>query len=135
MDTTLKVLIVDDYDMTRDLLKVILRSDRFDIVGEARSCAECLKLAPLLQPDIILLDIVMPDGVGLSLLPELKRRLPASKILMVTSSDSDVAIKKAMQGGADGYVVKPFNTESVLGTMRKIRTTFAVASSASFKRA
>lgn len=129
MDTSkaLKILIVDNNEMTRTLLKVILRGDRFSIVGEASDGQSALSKAKILQPDLILLDVNMPNGSGLEILKPIKTLLPETIVLMVTGNDDPDMVATAMQDGASGFIVKPFNTQSLLGTLEKIKEKFVVA--------
>ncbi len=129
---SIRVLIVDDFDLTRSLLQVILRSDRFDIVGEASDGQAGLDMAIKLRPDIILLDNFMPGKSGMDILPELRAKLPSAEILMVTAADEVDQVKLAMTLGANGYIVKPFNSVTVLETLNKSREKFVHASAADF---
>lgn len=134
MSAAVKILIVDDSKMTRSLLNVILRSDEFMIVGEADNAQTGLELAKQLQPDIILLDNVMPEANGITIIKPLKAALPKSIVLMVTSTDDTDLVTEAIQSGAGGFVIKPFNTESVLGTMRKAKESFVLCGPAGIKK-
>jgi two-component system, chemotaxis family, chemotaxis protein CheY len=123
----LQVLIIDDSDITRSLLKMILRSARFDIVGEALDGPSGLDMAFALRPDLILLDHHMPGKNGVDLLREIHAKLPKTMILMVTANNEMEQVKKAMSLGASGYIVKPFNSISVLETMETARQKFVLS--------
>lgn len=133
MNKPLHILVIDDNELTRALLRVILRGAEYNVVGEASDARTGLSMAKNLQPDIILLDNNMPNGTGLDILPELKGILPKTVILMVTTNNDEQTIETAMARGASGFVIKPFNTESVLGTMKKVRDKFILASAAGLK--
>lgn len=128
-----RVLITDDNLLTRSLLKVILRSAEYDVIGEAGDTTTAMGLARVLRPDVIFLDNSMPGETGLSILKPLKAMLPGVLILMVTTSHDDATVQAAMDGGANGFVVKPFNTESVLGTLKKATEKFVMAAAATRK--
>lgn len=127
MSERLRILLVDDNDLTRALLTVILRADEFQIVGEAASADAGLALANQLRPDAILLDVRMPGTPGLDAIQLFKRALPHAAVLMVSAQDDDASVQRALQQGADGYVIKPFNSQTVLGTLRRLRQGFAVS--------
>jgi len=125
--TSLRILIIDDSDLSCALLGVILRSDNYTIVGVANDANTGLKLALSEKPDVIFLDIVMPDKSGLEVLVPLRKSLPNAAIVMVSGVDDNDMVTSAIQLGANGYIIKPFNTSSVIGTMRKITEKFVIA--------
>lgn len=132
--SALKVLIVDDYDMTRTLLKIILRGQRFEIVGEATDGEEGVAMCEKLRPDIVLLDVVMPKLNGLDALAKIKASSHQPMVLMVSSAEEDGIVEQALHLGASGYVLKPFNTASVIETLNQARETFIVRNAAAVKR-
>lgn len=126
----LQVLIIDDNELTRSLLKVILRSSTYQVAGEAADASSGLAMAKSLRPQIILLDNNMPNGNGIDIIKPLKQALPKAVILMVTTQSEDEIIQAAMELGASGFVIKPFNTQSVLGTIANASKHFVLASPA-----
>ncbi|MBR7800736.1 response regulator transcription factor [Undibacterium fentianense] len=130
----LKVLIVDDYDMTRTLLKIILRGQRFEIVGEAVDGEEGVAMCTNLQPDIVLLDVVMPKLNGLEALAKIKSMARQPMVLMVSGAEESGVVEQAVRLGASGYILKPFNTASVIETMNQARDTFILRNAAEIKR-
>jgi two-component system chemotaxis response regulator CheY len=126
MDTKnkIKVVIIDDNDMIRTLLKVILRSEQFDVVGEAEDGKAAIEVCLKFDPDIVLLDIAMPLMNGIDALAEIRLHLPCAVIIMVTANDDENIINEAIKKGASGYVVKPFNTLSVIETMTAAKQKF-----------
>ncbi len=132
--SALKVLIVDDYDMTRTLLKIILRGQRFEIVGEATDGEEGVAMCEKLRPDIVLLDVVMPKLNGLDALAKIKASSHQPMVLMVSSAEEDGIVEQALHLGASGYILKPFNTASVIETLNQARETFIVRNAAAVKR-
>lgn len=129
-NAAVRVLIVDDNELTRSLLQLILRGAEYNIVGEAVEAKSGLEMAKKLNPQVILLDQNMPNGNGLDIVAPLRAALPESIILMVTTQSDERAIQLAMARGANGYVVKPFNTASVLETMRQASQKFVLAAPA-----
>lgn len=130
----LRVLIVDDYDMTRTLLRIILRGQNFEVVGDATDGAMAIEMCQRLKPDIMLLDVVMPRLNGLEVLAKLKASNALPLVLMVTSAEEEKVVAQAMQLGASGYILKPFNTASVIETLNEARDRFIVRSAASVSR-
>jgi two-component system chemotaxis response regulator CheY len=115
----LNVLIVDDNETTRALLRMIIQGDAYDVVGEAANGATGLERALKLRPDIICLDVMMPDSDGLEILQEIKKKLPRSMVLMVTASNDAKTVQTAISRGACGFIIKPFSTGTVLDTLQK----------------
>lgn len=114
-----RVLIVDDNDLMRALLRTILRSKQYDVIGEAGNGVDALELAERLRPDIICLDILMPEIGGLEALETIKTLYPQIVVVMVTGSPSVDNVREAIQGGASGFIIKPFNAGKVLDTVNR----------------
>jgi two-component system, chemotaxis family, chemotaxis protein CheY len=129
----LRVVIIDDYDMTRSLLRIILRGQAFDVVGEASDGKAGLELCAKVNPDIVFLDVVMPGMNGLDMLKELRIFAGQPMVIMVTGSDDESVVKRAMSEGASGFIVKPFNTESVTVTVNQARDAFVLREAAKIK--
>jgi YesN/AraC family two-component response regulator len=131
--TKSRVLLVDDYDMTRALLKIILRCDYFEVVGEATDGEVALAMVGKVKPDIILLDVVMPKLNGLQTLARLKQMGFAGMIFMVTNESEQDIVEKATKLGANGFIAKPFNANSILTTLMNEHEKFVVQSAATLK--
>lgn len=116
----LRVVIIDDYDMSRTLLGIILRGGQFDVVGEAGDGKAGVEVCLRLKPDLVLLDIVMPIMSGIEALEVIHAHLPETLVFMVTGNDDEV-VKQAIAIGATGYILKPFNATSVLETLNQAR--------------
>ena len=117
MSKNINVVIVDDNEMTREILRVALRSDGYNVVGEAADGESGLELIKRCKPDVIFLDIMMPGMSGIDLLKQGRALLPRSAILMVTGSSDRQTVQAALQNGAHGFILKPFNTGTVLDTV------------------
>jgi len=113
------VLIIDDNETTRSMLRMIIQGETYHVVGEANNGASGLERARKLRPDIVCLDIVMPDSDGLEVLAEIKQALPNTAVLMVTASNDRETVLTAIRRGASGFIIKPFNTGIVLDTLDK----------------
>lgn len=118
------VLIVDDNETTRMLLRAIIRDGHsdgqgYELIGEASNGTTGIELALRLKPDIICLDNVMPKVSGLDVLRELRPQLPQTAILIISATSDRETVQAAIQGGANGYIVKPFNALRVLAALKQ----------------
>jgi DNA-binding NarL/FixJ family response regulator len=114
MDDTLTILIADDHPVFRKGLRALLTSmPVVDLVGEASSGAEAVRLAEQLQPDVVLMDLQMPGGGGLTAIREIVQTSPHIRILVVTMFQDDDSIFAAMRAGARGYVLKDMDDEDI----------------------
>lgn len=114
------ILIVDDNDMMRSILRGILRHEEYDVIGEARNGAQAIELAERSKPDIICMDVMMPEKNGIEALCEIKAARPEVDIIMITSNADPETVQDSIQNGASGYIVKPFNAAKVLDTLARI---------------
>ena len=110
----LTVLVVDDNDTTRAMLRGILRQEGAEVVGEAKDGLTAMEACKKFKPKLVCLDVLMPNSNGVEVLKEIKRELPETLVLMVTGSVDRETVQSAIQSGACGYVVKPFNAARVL---------------------
>lgn len=102
----IRVLVVDDHPLFIDGVRAALTSDEIEVVGEAGSCADAVLQAQSLRPDVVLMDLNLPDGSGLDATRELLSAQPGVRVLVMTMSDDDDAVVAAMRAGARGYVIK-----------------------------
>ena len=107
------MLIVDDHPLTRDGLAALLAGHGFDIVGEASGGHEAIERARELQPDVVLLDLSMPDLDGLSALPLLRAAAPDCEVVVLTASGDEANLLAAIRGGAAGYLLKTEPPEQI----------------------
>lgn len=112
---TIKVLIADDHKLFRQGLIGLMetRDDLVEVIGEAATGREALRLVELLSPEIVLMDIYMPDGDGLQATHEIRQRFPNTKVVMLTSSESDEHLYQAVQYGAAGYLLKNLDAKQL----------------------
>ena len=105
--STIKILIADDHAIFRDGLRKLLDSEEeITIIGEARNGSECIKMLGKLKPDILLLDLRMPDKNGLAVLEEVNFNTLPTRVILLTASGDDREVVRAMRLGARGVVLK-----------------------------
>lgn len=108
------VLIVDDAVFMRTVLKKMLEESGYTIVGEASNGVEAISKAKELQPDIVTLDITMPELDGVSALPKIMEVSPNSKVIMCSAMGQQPMVVDAIKNGAKDFIVKPFQKARVL---------------------
>jgi two-component system, NarL family, response regulator NreC len=119
--TGTRVLIVDDHAVVRSGLKLVLEADEgIEPVGEAGSARDAIFEARALKPDVILLDIVMPDQSGLEIIPTLLHENPDTKILVLSMQDDPHYVREAFDAGASGYVLKEAADSEVVAAVREV---------------
>jgi DNA-binding NarL/FixJ family response regulator len=115
----IRLLVVDDHPVVRDGLRgMFADTPEFEVVGEATDGVEAVVQAELLQPDVILMDLRMPGGDGLTAIRTLSERKVRSRILVLTTYDSDNEVVPAIQAGATGYMLKDSPREELLRAVR-----------------
>ncbi|MCK9420480.1 MAG: response regulator [Nitrospirae bacterium] len=115
-----KILIVDDSPQIRKSLREILEKLHYEVVGEAGTGIEAISMVKTLSPDIVMLDIIMPQLGGIETLRFLRALDKNLKILMVSALDSLDKVKECMKAGAHHYIIKPFEAEKVKEIVEKI---------------
>jgi NarL family two-component system response regulator LiaR len=119
---TINVLIADDHKLFRQGLISLMktRQDLVNVVGEAATGAEAIWLAERLRPDIILMDIYMPEGNGLDATREIRKKYPEIAIVILTSSESDEHLREAVSLGISGYLLKNLDGEELFDLLAGI---------------
>ncbi len=110
---TYRTLVVDDSSFQRTIVSDTL-DDRFDVVDTAENGKQAVSKFEELTPDVITMDIIMPEMTGLEALKEIKRRSPETIIVMCTSVEQEEKMREAAKSGADGYVTKPISETKLL---------------------
>ncbi|MEK3854930.1 response regulator transcription factor [Cytobacillus sp. FSL H8-0458] len=117
----INIMLVDDHTVLRDGIRSILEIEEdLLLVGEADSGDGLLKQLDTIAPDVIVLDINLPNKNGIELISIIKARYPACKILILTMFDHDEYFKSALREGADGYLLKDASSMEVIDAIRKI---------------
>lgn len=112
------IVIADDDKMTLDIVRVALRSELYQVIGEAYNGQEAITKCETLKPDLLLLDINMPKMDGFQALEAILKLAPAPIVLMMSGDATMDNVNTAIKKGAAGFLVKPFNSASVLDTVR-----------------
>jgi NarL family two-component system response regulator LiaR len=121
MGDQIRLLLVDDHAVVREGLRAFLRlQDGIEVVGEAGGGEEAVLLASTLQPDVILLDLVMPAGDGIAALRGLREGASAARVLVLTSFADDAQIFAAMAAGAAGYLLKDLDPAELADSIRAV---------------
>jgi DNA-binding NarL/FixJ family response regulator len=129
MDRPLRVLLTDDHALFRaGLARLLSDYPELQIVGEAGSAEEAVRLAKSLAPDVILMDIDMPDEDGVSATRRIKRALPDARIVMLTMYAGERYVVDAIRAGAYGYVRKDISADELVSTIRTVAEGGAVIS-------
>lgn len=115
-----KILIVDDASFIRANLKMMLEKNGFKVVGEAVNGVDGIKKYEMFKPDIVTMDITMPEMDGISSLKAIKQMDPLAKVIMVSAMGQESHVKEAVLAGAAGFIVKPFNEEQVVKGLNKL---------------
>lgn len=118
---TMRVAIADDHRLMLDGIKRALETaPDIEVVGEAMSGDEMLALLPEVQPDVVILDLRMPNGDGLDTLSRIRQDHPGMKVIILSMFEDSEHIDQALQRGADGYVVKSINPLDLPSTIRQV---------------
>jgi len=121
VDGKLRVMLVDDHALVRSAVRQAISAPDVELVGEAANAQETMAVAPVLRPDILLLDIDLPGMNGIQLVQELAPRLPNTKIVMLTVSSSERDLLDAVARGAAWYLTKDLSPEALLRTLRGVQ--------------
>lgn len=114
-----KILIVDDAAFMRMMIKDILSKNGYDVVGEAADGAQAVEKYKESQPDLVTMDITMPEMDGITALKEIKKINPNAKIIMCSAMGQQAMVIDAIQAGAKDFIVKPFQADRVLEAISK----------------
>lgn len=117
---SLKVLIVDDAPYIRDVLRHIIKRGGHEVVGEAEDGVQAVQMATELKPDLIIMDIVMPQKSGVQATKEIMEILPETKVIACSTVDQDNMLMKVMEAGAVEYIKKPFHALEVIKIIDKV---------------
>jgi DNA-binding NarL/FixJ family response regulator len=121
VSTSIRLVIVDDHSVVREGLRAFLRlQEGIEVVGEAASAADAIRVARASSPDVVLLDLVMPGGDGVSAIRGLLEVVPGVRVLVLTSFADDAQVFAAMAAGAAGYLLKDIDPEALADGIRDV---------------
>lgn len=118
----MRVLIVDDAVFIRLTLKLMLEKNGYEVIGEAANGSEAILRYKELKPDLVTMDITMPQMDGITSLKAIKQMDPGAKVVMITALGHEAAVKNAILSGASGFIVKPFVEEQVIRGISKFKS-------------
>lgn len=121
-ETTIRIVIADDHGVVRAGLRGFLNEPDLEVVGEAVTGQEAIDLVDELQPDVVLLDIRMPDVDGLQALGEIKSAHPTTSVIMLTTYDNPKYLARSVELGAAGYLSKELDPERIPRAVRAAAT-------------
>lgn len=117
----MRVLLVDDHEVVRQGLRALVDSqDDMEVVGEAGTVAEAVRRVGYDDPEVVVLDVRLPDGSGVEACREIRSRFPEVKVLMLTSFADEEALMAAIMAGASGYVLKRINGDELVDSIRRV---------------
>ncbi len=119
--TRIRIVIVDDHEILRDGLRALFATEpEVEVVGEASNGRDALKCVVDTKPDAVIMDLSMPHTNGTEAIPNIKRRLPKTKIIALTFHKADNFVRAALDAGVDGYVLKQDSHEKLLDALRLV---------------
>lgn len=116
----MRVLVVDDAVFIRNTLKMILERNNFEVVGMAGNGIEALQQYKSLKPDVVTMDITMPEMDGLEALRAIREFDKSAKVVMISAMGKEDAVREAVISGAKNFIVKPFQEDKVIAVMSKL---------------
>jgi len=114
-----RILVVDDAAFMRMMIKEILSKNGFEVIGEASDGVQAVEKFNELQPDLVTMDITMPEMDGIAALKEIKKTDPNAKIIMCSAMGQQAMVIDAIQAGAKDFIVKPFQADRVIEAISK----------------
>jgi two-component system, chemotaxis family, chemotaxis protein CheY len=114
-----RILIVDDAAFMRMMIRDILSKNGYEVVGEANDGAQAIEKFKELRPDLITMDITMPEMDGINALKEIKKLDPNAKVIMCSAMGQQAMVIDAIQAGAKDFIVKPFQADRVIEAIKK----------------
>jgi DNA-binding NarL/FixJ family response regulator len=119
MPKPIRLLIADDHQLVREGLRTLLTEDPgIEVIGEARTGKEAVKLASDLRPDVVLMDMVMPELDGIQATEQIRAAKPATQVLVLTSFIEEGQVQAAVQAGAIGYLMKDILKDELVAAIR-----------------
>jgi DNA-binding NarL/FixJ family response regulator len=116
----IRVLVVDDHPVVREGLRSMLSANAVDVVGDAATAGEAVRLCAEAAPDVVLLDMSLPDLDGPSALRRIKQARPEARVLVLTMHDDPALVRGAVRGGAAGYLLKGVSRQELLAAVQAV---------------
>jgi DNA-binding NarL/FixJ family response regulator len=114
-----RILIADDHTLFRDGLRSLLKVAGHEVIGEAKNGRQAIELAHKLSPDIVLMDVSMPEMDGITATRQLTAELPSVKVVILTASEDDAKLFEAIKAGAQGYLLKNLEAEDFFAMLER----------------
>jgi len=114
-----RILVVDDAAFMRMMIKDILTKNGYEVVGEASDGAQAIEKYRETNPDLVTMDITMPEMDGITALKEIKKLDPSAKVIMCSAMGQQAMVIDAIQAGAKDFIVKPFQADRVIEAIKK----------------
>jgi two-component system response regulator DevR len=119
--SALRLLVVDDHEVVREGLVALLgRREGFQVVAEAGTVADAIEAARRHKPDIVVMDVRLPDGSGIEACREIRAELPETRVIMLTSYPDDEAVLSAIVAGASGYLLKQIRARDLVAALETV---------------
>ena len=115
-----KIMLVDDAAFMRMMIKNVLTKGGYNVVGEAENGAKAVEKYKELSPDLVLMDITMPEMDGIQALKEIKKIDGGAKVIMCSAMGQQAMVVESIQAGAKDFIVKPFQEDRVLEAVKKV---------------
>ena len=117
----LRLLVVDDHEVVRQGLVALLeRREHFQVVAEAGTAAEAVEMARKFEPDLVIMDVRLPDGSGIEACREIRAELPTTKVVILTSYPDEEAVLSAIIAGASGYLLKQIRGRDLVNALESV---------------
>jgi DNA-binding NarL/FixJ family response regulator len=118
---TIRLLVVDDHEVVRQGLVALLdRREGFEVVAQAGTVAESIEAARRYEPDIVVMDVRLPDGSGIEACREIRAERPGTRVVMLTSYPDDEAVLSAIVAGASGYLLKQIRARDLVSALESV---------------
>ncbi len=115
----IRLIVADDAPFIREIVRHVADSNQIELVGEATDGNEAVALATKLSPDVMLLDIIMPNKSGIEAAKEITALHPKIKLIAFSTADQDTLVMRALEAGCCSYLVKPFKAEELVKVIRE----------------
>ena len=117
----LRLLVVDDHEVVRQgLVSLLERREHFQVVAEAGTAAEAVEMARKFEPDLIIMDVRLPDGSGIEACREIRAEFPTTKVVILTSYPDEEAVLSAIIAGASGYLLKQIRGRDLVSALESV---------------